>query len=186
MLMIVILLALIIFAVYVYAEGVFTTTADFVKYVESFGIWGILIFMLIQVITVVIPILPTSVGCIAAIIIFGPWYGFLYNYISICAGSVIDFLLSKHYGSSLVEKIIGKKNYTKYIGWCQSGKKFDKMFALAIFFPGAPDDALCYIAGLTKMNLGKFTLIILLGKPVSLVLYSAGLTVILHYLATVI
>ena len=183
--MIVILLVLVIFAVYVYEAGIFKTSASFIKYVESFGIWAILIFMLIQVITVILPILPTSVGCIAAVMIFGPWYGFLYNYISICAGSVISFLLSKRYGSSLVEKLIGKKNYAKYINWCQNGKKFDNMFALAIFFPGAPDDVLCYIAGLTKMSLGKFTLIILLGKPVSLFLYSAGLTVILHYIATI-
>lgn len=167
----------------IYEEGVFTTTDAFISYVEGFGIWSILIFMLLQVITVVFPILPTSVGCIAAIIIFGPWYGFLYNYISICAGSVVSFLFSKHYGSSIVEKFIGRKNLEKYTDSYQSGKKFDRMFALAIFVPGAPDDVLCYIAGLTKMRLMKFTAIILLGKPVSLVLYSVGLTAILHHLS---
>ena len=43
-----------------------------------------------------------------------------------------------------------------------------KAFAAAIFFPVAPDDLLCYLAGLTEMRLGKFVLIILLGKPLSI------------------
>ena len=44
----------------------------------------------------------------------------------------------------------------------------------------APDDLLCYIAGLTKMTLKKFTAIILLGKPGSILLYSLGLTGIME------
>lgn len=46
---------------------------------------------------------------------------------------------------------------------------------LAIFLPCAPDDLLCMLAGLTHMSLKKFVLIILLGKPLSLIAYSYGL-----------
>ena len=55
------------------------------------------------------------------------------------------------------------------------GKKFDKFFALAIFFTCAPDDVLCMIAGLTKMSWKKFSAIILLGKPASIAAYSMAL-----------
>ena len=54
-------------------------------------------------------------------------------------------------------------------------KRFERLFALAIFFPIAPDDALCLMAGLTKMSVKKFTLIILLAKPASIYLYSLAL-----------
>jgi len=47
---------------------------------------------------------------------------------------------------------------------------------LAIFFPVAPDDFLCWLAGTTKMTLGRFSAIILLGKPASIALYSLGLS----------
>ena len=47
---------------------------------------------------------------------------------------------------------------------------------LAIFLPCAPDDLLCMLAGLTHMSLKKFVWIILLGKPLSLIAYSYGLT----------
>ena len=81
-----------------------------------------------------------------------------------------------------IQHMIGEKNYHKYIGWLDKGTAFDKAFAAAIFFPVAPDDLLCYIAGLTKMTLKKFTLIIILGKPGSIFLYSLGLTSITQLL----
>lgn len=52
---------------------------------------------------------------------------------------------------------------------------FDKWFALAIFFPAAPDDLLCFLAGVTSMSFKKFLIIILLGKPLSIAAYSLGL-----------
>ena len=56
------------------------------------------------------------------------------------------------------------------------GKKFDKLFCTCeFFFPCAPDDVLCMIAGLTKMSWKKFSAIILLGKPASIAAYSMAL-----------
>jgi uncharacterized membrane protein YdjX (TVP38/TMEM64 family) len=176
------LLVVCMFMVYGYKTGLFSSEETFRKFIESFGIWASIIFILIQVIQVIIPILPGAVGCVAGIIIFGPLIGFLYNYIGICIGSILAFMLSKRYGKPLVKGIIGERSYEKYIGWINRVKKFDTMFALAIFFPVAPDDLLCYIAGLTKMNLRKFTAIILLGKPMSIAIYSLGLNAIGHYL----
>jgi len=173
---------IVIFAIYGYHIGLFTSMKAFRKFFEGFGIWAALVFVLIQIIQVVIPILPGAVGCVAGIIIFGPWLGFVYNYVGICIGSILAFLLSKRYGTPFVKNVIGEKSYDKYIGWVNRGKKFDIMFALAIFFPVAPDDLLCYIAGLTKMGFRRFTAIILLGKPASIAIYSLGLTTVGNYL----
>lgn len=51
-----------------------------------------------------------------------------------------------------------------------------KLFAAAIFFPIAPDDLLCYLAGTTAMTWRQFLCVIVLGKPFSIALYSLGLT----------
>lgn len=171
-----------LFIVYGYKAGLFSSTESFREFILRFGMWSGLIFVLIQIAQVIVPIIPGAVSCVAGIIIFGPWVGFLYNYIGICIGSILVFLLSKKYGKDFVKGIIGEKSYNKYIGWIDRGRKFDTMFALAIFFPVAPDDLLCYIAGLTKMKLEKFVAIILLGKPMSIALYSLGLTSIGQYL----
>ena len=58
--------------------------------------------------------------------------------------------------------------------WAEN-KKFTTLFAIAILLPVAPDDFLCYLAGTTKMPLWKFTTIILLCKPATLLVYSFGL-----------
>ena len=139
-------------------------------------------FVLIQCVQVVIPILPGAIGCLGGVLIFGPVWGFVYNYVGISLGSILAFLLSKRYGKPFVQNMIGEKNYNKYIGWLDKGTAFDKAFAAAIFFPVAPDDLLCYIAGLTKMSLKKFALIIIFGKPGSIFLYSLGLTSITQLL----
>ena len=50
--------------------------------------------------------------------------------------------------------------------------RYDLIFFLIILLPGLPDDLFCYISGITKMSLKKFTLIILIGKPLTLLVYS--------------
>lgn len=67
------------------------------------------------------------------------------------------------------------EKYEKYLAWLDKGHKFDIFFAAAIFFPLAPDDILCMIAGLSNISVWKFLLIICIGKPVSMFLYSYGL-----------
>lgn len=151
-------------------------------FLGKFGLFAPALFILIQIVQVVIPILPGAIGCLGCVLIFVPVWGFVYNYIGISIGSIFAFLLSKYYGKPFVRGIIGEKNYEKYIGWLDKGKGFDRAFAAAIFFPVAPDDLLCYIAGLTKMSLKKFSLIIFLGKPGSIFLYSLGLTGIMELL----
>lgn len=99
-------------------------------------------------------------------------------------GSMIAFLLARRYGKGFVESISKPKLMQKYSAWLDS-EKFDKWFALAIFLPVAPDDFLCYLAGITKISVKKFSMIILAGKPFAIAAYSMGLnmvfTTLIHY-----
>ncbi len=71
--------------------------------------------------------------------------------------------------------MISEKTFNKYTHWLDNQKRFDRLFSLAILLPVAPDDALCMIAGLTEISLKKFTWIILLCKPATILAYSMGL-----------
>ncbi|RXW34871.1 TVP38/TMEM64 family protein [Enterococcus faecium] len=138
-------------------------------------ILGPIIFVFIQILQVVIPIIPGGISTAAGVLIFGPYAGFIYNYIGICIGSIIIFLLGRRYGKPFILSIISDKTYNKYIGWLDNQNRFEKLFALAIFLPVAPDDALCLMAGLTNMSVKRYTLIILIAKPLSIFLYSMAL-----------
>ena len=138
-------------------------------------ILGPIIFVFIQILQVVIPIIPGGISTAAGVLIFGPYAGCIYNYIGICIGSIIIFLLGRRYGKPFILSMISDKTYNKYIGWLDNQNRFEKLFALAIFLPVAPDDALCLMAGLTNMSVKRYTLIILIAKPLSIFLYSMAL-----------
>lgn len=146
-------------------------------------ILGPIIFILIQILQVVIPIIPGGISTAAGVLIFGPYAGFIYNYVGICIGSIIIFLLGRRYGKPFILSMVSDKTYNKYVGWLDNQNRFEKLFTLAIFLPVAPDDALCLMAGLTNISVKKYTWIILLAKPLSIFLYSMALIYGGHFLS---
>ncbi len=157
--------------------GLFTNEEVLDGFLQKAGPWAPVVFVLIQIIQVIIPIIPGGVSLLAGVLIFGAWWGFVYNYVGIVIGSMIVFYLGRAYGRPWIRGMVPEKTYQKYIGWLDRGKAFDRLFAIAIFFPVAPDDFLCMVAGLSGMSFKKFSLIILLGKPLSIFLYSLALLI---------
>ncbi len=168
--------------VYFINLGVFKDLDSLRGLVGDSIILGPIIFILIQILQVVIPIIPGGISTAAGVLIFGPYAGFIYNYVGICIGSIIIFLLGRRYGKPFILSMISDKTYDKYVGWLDNQNRFEKLFALAIFLPVAPDDALCLMAGLTNISVKKFTWIILLAKPLSIFLYSMALIYGGHFL----
>ena len=163
------------FVLHGYQLGIFASGSDFSAYIISLGIAAPVIFILIQAIQVILPILPGAIGCVAGVIAFGPVFGIVYSYIGICIGSIGAFLISRRYGLLAVKKFVNRKKLNQYMDWLDQGKKFERLFAIAILFPLAPDDLLCFLAGLTKMKLETFSAIILLCKPPAIAVYSLTL-----------
>lgn len=158
---------------------IFASPEALQQYLIQFGMMAPLIFMVIQITQVVFPIIPGGLTCMAGVLCFGPVWGFVYNYVSIGVGSCINFLLIRKFGKPLLIRLSSPRLYQKYVGWLDKGERFDRMFAIAIFLPVAPDDFLCMLAGLTKMTFKKFVMIIAVCKPCSIFLYSVGLSTFL-------
>lgn len=164
------------FSVWGYQSGILKSSDSLHVFIGKFGSAGAVVFVLIQIIQVVFPVIPGGVSCLAGVLLFGPWFGFFYNYIGICIGSMAAFGIAKVWGSSLLDRLFSEKMIRKYEVWTAETKCFLRLFAAAIFFPVAPDDFLCYLAGTTSMSWKQFSVIIFLGKPASIALYSMGLT----------
>ena len=158
---------------------IFASPEALQQYLIQFGMMAPLIFMVIQISQVVFPIIPGGLTCVTGVLCFGPIWGFVYNYVSIGIGSCINFLLIRKFGKPLLIRLASPRIYEKYASWLDKGERFDRMFAIAIFLPVAPDDFLCMLAGLTKMTFRKFAVIIAVCKPCSIFLYSVGLSTIL-------
>ena len=171
-------------AVYGVYTGLFTSEDRILQAINSFGFWGPAVFFVIQIVQVVIPIIPGGLTIVVGVMAFGPYLGFVYNYVSIAIGSIIVFYLSKRYGMKLIQNLFPPKAYEKYEARLNSGKKFEIFFAIAILMPVAPDDLLCYLAGLTKMTYKKFIIIIITCKPLTIFAYSMGIKSILEWLTS--
>ncbi|AGF55685.1 putative membrane protein YdjX (TVP38/TMEM64 family) [Clostridium saccharoperbutylacetonicum] len=169
------------FFVYGIQMNLFTSQAALQTFLQPFGWFAPIIFIIFQAVQVVLPISPGAIGCVGGVLIFGSIQGFIYNYIGICIGSIVAFLLARHYGLNYVVNMSNKKVFNKYISWLKK-PSFERIFAIAIFLPVAPDDFLCYIAGLSKMKFKKFVIIILLGKPFAIAMYSLILNIIVQKL----
>lgn len=154
-------------------QGLFNSLDSFRRFILSYGTRASLIFILVQIIQVVVPIIPGGLTTIFGVVIFGPLWGFIYNYISICIGSILVFFISRTFGKTIVVNVFGEDTYNKYKSKLTE-KNYEKFFAIAILLPMAPDDFLCYLTGLSDMSFKKYVTIILLCKPPSIFIYSMG------------
>ena len=155
-----------------YRRGAFSSVKALQAWMDSYGIWAPIIFILLQAVQVIIPIIPGGVTLLGGVILFGPWWGFVYNYIGIIAGSFAVFAISRSYGKPLMYRLFKRETIEKYENWTSNHGRFTKLFAIAIFIPGAPDGLICYLAGTTEMTWKVYSLIILIAKPASIALYS--------------
>lgn len=179
---VVLLLACVGLAAWLWRLGAFRSVEALRTCVDGFGVYGASVFIAMQAAQVVVPFLPGGVSCAAGVLLFGPWQGFLWNYIGIVIGSLAAFALARNLGKPLLEKLFSKKLRDKYEKWTQENKRFDRLFALAILLPGLPDDFLCFLAGTAGMTWRKFTAITFLARAPMIFVYSLAGLGVLHFL----
>ncbi|MDR1568305.1 MAG: TVP38/TMEM64 family protein [Streptococcaceae bacterium] len=158
--------------IYFYRLGVFQDKTALNELVGNRLLLGPLIFIFIQIIQVVIPIIPGGITTVAGVLIFGPVHGFIYNYVGIVIGSIILFYLGRTFGKDFIQLFVKEKTFNRYVGWLDKGRKWDIFFFVMMVLPIAPDDALVLMASLTKMTKKSFLFSIFVGKPLPIFLYS--------------
>jgi len=158
-------------AVWGWQTGILTSQEKLQELVMKWGFAGALLFTAFQAVQVVVPVLPGGLGCLVGVVLFGPIWGFTYNYVGICIGSLLAFAVAKSCGRPLLYLLFSEKTIEKYDAWTEKRDRFAKLFFWSIFLPIAPDDFLCYLAGTTTMTWKRYTAIILLGKPWCILAY---------------
>lgn len=163
-----------------FRSGMLTSVSRLRETVEGFGPLAPVVYALAGASEAVFPVIPGSVTIIAAPVIFGPVVGTLAAYAATCLGSIAVFVISRHVGQDLLTTRFRPATVQRWLGWLEH-RHFTRWFALAIALPVAPDDLLCYLAGLSTMRARTFVLIILLLKPWSLLAYTFGVLALLQH-----
>lgn len=131
------------------------------------GTWGWVVFILLFTTcsTLLCMIPATSATFIAvSIILFGALYGFIISTISVFLASSLMFLIGNTLGEKTIEKLVGKKSLEKAQNLLDMKSKM--LLPLMFLFPVFPDDALCMVAGMTKMRYWYFAIIVAIFRTV--------------------
>ncbi|MFQ5620374.1 MAG: TVP38/TMEM64 family protein [Candidatus Nanoarchaeia archaeon] len=128
----------------------------------SYGAWGPIMFMILHIIQVIIAPVPGQPIGLAGGYLFGIWAGTFYTLLGNTLGSWIVFWASRRFGRPFIEKVIHKNTLKRFDYVCK-----DKGgFVLFLFFliPGLPNDAICYLAGLTPLKIRTLLLLAIVGR----------------------
>ncbi len=144
-------------------KQIFSSTEEMRAFVESFGAAAPVIFFLLQTLQIIAAPIPGNVMALVGGALFGFWKSFLITVIALVTGSSIAFLLVRLYGRPLVERFVKPETIDKYLD--NGSKKYELFLFLLFLFPFFPDDALCFIAGLTGISYRHFLLIVIIARP---------------------
>ncbi|GAA5166266.1 TVP38/TMEM64 family protein [Ornithinimicrobium tianjinense] len=169
---------LVAMVVWGFQSGALTSVSALQDTVDGFGPLAPVVYALVGAGEAVFPVLPGSATIMAAPILFGPVVGVLVAYAATSLGSMLVFALSRHVGQDLLLARFRTATVERWLGWLQH-QHFTRWFAVAIALPVAPDDLLCYLAGLSRMRWRTFVVIILLLKPWALIVYTFGVLTLL-------
>jgi len=145
---------------YIYPSSFFSNQERIRDFVESYGIFAPIVFVIIQILEVVLTPISHYVVGLAGGFIFGTWYGFILNYIGRVIGTLIAFYLGRNFGRKIIKHLVKQENVAKYDKLFEKGKL---ILFLMYFLPIFPDDELSYLAGFSSMKARVFIPIILLG-----------------------
>ena len=120
------------------------------------------LFVGIQVLQVVIAPIPGQAAAFAGGFIFGFWKGWGLTTLGLLIGSFIAMLLARLLGMKLVRKIVPESIIQRFDSVISDGGYMT--FFMIFLLPALPDDAVCFLAGITKLKLLPLSLVCLLGR----------------------
>lgn len=145
---------------------------QFQTLVDSYGIWGRLIFVGMVVLQVVVAFIPGEPIELAAGYAFGFWEGTLLTMAGFIIGSWLIFLLVRRFGVKLVEVFFSMEKI-QHFSFLKDPRKCETLAFLLMLIPGTPKDFLSYFAGLTPLTMYRWLLIVAVGRIPSLVTSTA-------------
>ena len=128
------------------------------NWVRSFGLFGTLVYMLLQVMQVVIAPIPGEMIQMAGGYIYGTFLGTIYTEIGVVTGVVIVFSFVRLLGYPALRTLFPVDKLQRFDFLMNSPKSEILLFFLFLI-PGIPKDILTYVAGLTPIKSSRFFLI---------------------------
>ncbi len=134
--------------------------------VGKLGIWAPIAFMLLRMVSVVIPAIPSTAYSVLSGTLFGFWKGIFVIFIADFVACCLNFYIAKRFGRKIVQKFVGERFIDK-VDNLASKHLENNIFLVAGFLMTGLFDFVCYAVGLTEMPWSKFIPALILGIGVS-------------------
>lgn len=122
--------------------------------IQSYGSWAIAVYVVLSIITIIVPAIPNEVVTVVGGIAFPFWQALLFGLLARIIGSSANYMFGRGIRKGIFNKLINDeertklKNYTEKIGW--------QTAFVARFLPSTDTDLVAYMAGMAKMNYSTF------------------------------
>ena len=143
----------------------FSNVTELKQIIQSAGALSYVLFSLLQFLQVTIIPLPSSVTTVCGIILFGPVKTFFISLLSILCGSMVAYFSGRIFGNKILPWAVGEEKSKEVEKLLSKGKV---AFFLMMLFPFFPDDVLCIMAGVSKMDFKFFLITNLITRTVGL------------------
>jgi len=133
---------------------IFTNPESIKNFLLSYEEWAIVVYVLLSIAVIIAPPVPNDIVPIVGGIAFGFWKALLFGLLARIIGSSINYFLGIKIRRGIYIKLINKKDkeklgkYTNRIGW--------QTVFISRFLPSTDTDLIAYVAGIAKMDYGKF------------------------------
>jgi len=128
----------------------------------SYGPLAPLAFVLAQATQVVVAPIPGQVLAFVGGYLFGPVWGTAYSLVGATVGSAVAFALARRYGRPYVESVVTEEALATFDGLAD--REGRAALVLAFILPGLPDDAICFVAGVSSLPFWQMVGISLVGR----------------------
>jgi uncharacterized membrane protein YdjX (TVP38/TMEM64 family) len=144
-----------------------------IEFIESFHPYDDFVFIALQIFQVLIAgALPAEITGFIGGYLYGPVLGTIYSTIGLSIGSWLAFLLARVYGLPLVRRVVKASIMQKYDHFMELRGPLVSFILFLI--PGFPKAALCYIVGLSRMNIWTFIVVSAVGRLFGTILLSVS------------
>ena len=142
-------------------------------WIEEAGIWGPIVFMLLNTTQVLLAIIPGGPFEVAAGALFGPWIGTLMCDVAMTAGGMMTFFFVRKFGMKFIELFVDKKEIES-VKFLHANEKSTTLLFLFFLLPGTPKDLMCYVVGLTDIKWLTWLIINFVGRFPAILLSALG------------
>ena len=121
------------------------------EWFASLGARGPLFFVGFQIVQVLIAPIPGQLAGLAGGFVFGFGQGLFYTMIGLGLGSLLAMLLGRLFGERVVRRFVPPDIMGRFDRLITEGGLIS--FFMIFLLPALPDDAVCFLAGLTRLRL---------------------------------